>query len=279
MSGYILDKHIIYVNSRNRISGTDSNFSYLIDLSGTQKNFDKVVVLSAIIHKSYYLIDSSDTFTLVEGLLNVSISIDPGNYNRRNLASTVQEALNSASPNNWNYSISFSSPNDVDTGKYTFTVTGNTPDTSGVAIQPQFIFGNSFYQQLGFDKNSINTFVSNTLISTDVINLQIEDSLFIHSDICQNSGDNILQEIIVSNTTSFGSVTFQNPTPDAYSKKITTNSNNVYNFYLTDEDGFPIDLNGQNIVFTLMLYKENDLYKLLKDFAKYIVSKDNKIQS
>ncbi len=36
-----------------------------------------------------------------------------------------------------------------------------------------------------------------------------------------------------------------------------TNKNNIYNFYLTDEDGVEIDLNGQNIVFTLMLFKKD----------------------
>lgn len=268
---YILDKHIVYVNSASRLEGTDSNFSYLIDLSGTSRNFDRVVCLSAIIHKSYYLVESGNSFTLIEGALTASISITAGNYNRRTFAAAIQTALNAASPNGWTYVVSSPAANAVDTGKYTLTVTGNG------GVQPSFVFTDTLYQQLGFNENSTNAFVADSLVSTNAINLNLEDSIFVHSDICQNNGDNVLQEILTSNTTTFGSVIFQNPAPEAYSKQMSTNANNVYRFYLTSEDGTTINLNGQNIVLTLMLYKENDVYKMLKDFLKYTVMKDSTV--
>jgi hypothetical protein len=44
---------------------------------------------------------------------------------------------------------------------------------------------------------------------------------------------------------------------------------NIYNFYLTDEDQTPIILNGLNINFTIMCYKKNNIFQLIKGYIKY----------
>jgi hypothetical protein len=76
------------------------------------------------------------------------------------------------------------------------------------------------------------TFTFNTLISTEVTKLDLEDTLCIHSDLVQNFKDNILQEIYSAANAGFLSIVFQNPVPFSYDKKITTNNSNVYQFYL-----------------------------------------------
>ncbi len=132
------------------------------------------------------------------------------------------------------------------------------------------IFTSSLYEQLGFNSNSTNNFVGSSLTSNNVTNLSTETTLFIHSDICQNKeGNNVLQEIYTSGESTFSYVNFQNPTPQEYAKPMIGNKSNVYNFSLTDENGVVIETNGININFTMMIYKENDIFSLIKGAIKY----------
>lgn len=262
---YFTNKQIFYVNSANKLSGSHSNFSFYLNIDPND-DFDRVVVLSASIPKSYYLIDSlHKSFSLKENSSTVIINFDEGNYTRNSLAIKLQSLLNSNSPNSFNYAVSYKNINTFqDNGKYTINVTGNG------SVQPEFIFGDKMYEQLGFDKNSTNQFSSNSLTSTNVINLTNETTLFIRSDICQNNeGNNILQEIYTSGDASYAMSIFTNSIPYEYSKKLTTSKSNVYNFYITDENGLHINTNGININFTLMIFKKNDIDNMIKGAIKY----------
>jgi hypothetical protein len=265
----ITSKKIFYINSRNRISGNDADFMYQIDLH-TDDDFDKVCVLQAIIPKSYYVIpESGNTFDLTENGITETITVTSGNYSRKSFATTLETLLNAHSPLFWTYTVSYGNPaTGVDVGKYTFTVADNG------GLQPSFTFSaiNNVNESMGFDRSATYTFSANTLQSQDVIKLISEDTLFIHSDICQNStSDNILQEVFGSaGSGNFSNILFQNFNVDAYSKNLVTNSSNIFRFYLTDEDDNQIDLNGLNINITLICYKSNNIYTMIKDFIKYI---------
>ena len=124
---------------------------------------------------------------------------------------------------------------------------------------------------MGFNENSTNVFSSNTLISTNVIKLSPEDSILIHSDLCSNYGNDILQEVYTATTGTFSSIVFQNFDIESNYKKLTTTKNNVYRLYITSEEFLPINLNGQNIVITLMLFKKNDIWSMLKGIIKYML--------
>ena len=149
-----------------------------------------------------------------------------------------------------------------DTGLYTFTVSGNS------GVQPRFIIGEYLYEQLGFEPNTDNVFTADTLTSIKVVKFQLEDSIFLHSDIATNNQDNVLQEILGVQNTDYANIIYVCPDVEAYAKPISSKTNNIYNFYLTDEDGTEINLNGQNIVFTLMLFKKDTINKLVKQFIK-----------
>lgn len=258
---YYTKKQIFYINSRNRKNGSHNNFSYILNIDPRQ-DFDRVVLLSASIPKSYYLIRTNkNTFTLEEDSVQVTVTIPPGNYNRNSLRIVLQNQLNLVSPNTWTYSVNIDNvARSFDRGKYIFTVSGNG------SIQPKFIFTNNVFEVLGFDLNSTNTFVANQLISTNVINLTTENTIFVHSDICQNdTGDNILQEVFTSETTTFGYIYWQNNDPKTYAKRYIPGSN-IFQFYLTDEDSNLIDLNGLNINLTIMIYKENNIDLLIRKY-------------
>ena len=54
---FVTNPYYVFINSRDRISGTDENFTFNIQFP-TGFDFDSVVVLNAIIPKSYYLIQN-----------------------------------------------------------------------------------------------------------------------------------------------------------------------------------------------------------------------------
>ena len=258
----IVNKRIFYVNSRNRVSGTDSDFTCIID--GRMEDFDHVVVLQASIPKSYYLVqDGQNSFVLNEDGNQTTVAIPEGSYTRSSFRAQLETSLNNASFHGWLYSITVPSTTVTgDTGKFTYTVQNNG------GIQPQFIIGTSLFEQMGFERNTTYTFVGNSLVSADVVKFQLEDTVFIHSNIASNGHDDILQEVFSSNAQDFGRIIWVCPDVEAYGKPINGNKSNSFRFYLTDEDGNPISLNGQNYVMTLMLYKKQTVYELIKRYIK-----------
>src|SRR2546423_12123643 len=115
-----------YVNSRNRISGTDSDFSYYFDMPKDSK-YNKVCLLQASIPKSYYMVQAGEHFTLQEGKLTAQITVTPANYSRKSFAAVLQSSLTTNSPNGWSYVITYTNTSTIGgTGKYTYTVSGNS---------------------------------------------------------------------------------------------------------------------------------------------------------
>lgn len=255
---------IFYINSYSRINGTNSNFSYKLQIDQT-KNYNKVVVLQASIPKTYYMISkNSNTFILQENGQNIIITVPPGNYNTTSFKSAVSQLFTLNSLNGWTYSIiSNNSDAVVETNLFTFNVTGNSS-------QPSIIFSgsnNNCYENLGFNANSVNTFVSNSLISTNVVNFSKESTLFIHSDICQNKlTDNTLQEIYTSGIGYSSFIQYTCFCPEFYAKNYVGKSD-VYQFYLTDENGNEIDTNGINMNITLCIFEQENINKTLENYV------------
>ena len=266
------DKAIIYVNSRNRINGTDSNFNIYLPID-TSIKYDHVTLLQANIPKTYYQVNTGyNTFTLVENTSQVIITVPIGTYTRQTFATVIANLLTTNSPNNLTYQVNYSNTNiEAETGLFTYTV-------SGGSIQLSFVFSTSslLYEQMGFTYASTNNFSGGQLISTAVCNFASETSLFLRCDFCYNyySQDDVLQEIYVGQVPYNSIIAFQNVCPIDYSKKV-IKSGNVFNFSLTDENANILNLNGVNMVFTIMFYKNNNnIEKLLEH---YIRMKTNKI--
>lgn len=234
-----------HINSKNRVSGTHGDFTFKINL--TSGKFNRVVCTKASIPKSYYLVPSGATFILTEGLTDTTITFPAGNYNLKAFRTAAASLLNSNSPNHWVYSVSYPTSGTVDTGKLTFAVSGHSS-------QPALTFGTKLFEQFGFEANSTNSFVSGTLTSTNVINLQKEATLFMHSNLCQEQ-DNVLFAAFASNSADFGTINYEAIDIFSGSKTIANSKSNIFRFYLTDEDDNPIDLNGQNVVMELVCFK------------------------
>jgi hypothetical protein len=256
---------IYYINSRERTTGTNSNFSYEIKLPAGN-NFDRVVCLQASIPKTYYLVQSpGNTITLTEDGKDAKITLPEGNYGVESLKTVLATQLTAESKASLNsYTYTITSPDEfktTGTGKLTFTVSGNG------LIQPIInLTDSNLYEILGFNENSINQFTANSLTSPNVINLQKESTLYIHSDICQDNESNVLQELFASNNPDFTSVVYNCTNADLYAKKLTNNRSNIFNFQLLDENDREIHLNGGNMVFTLCVFKKIDTYRNLDRF-------------
>ena len=261
--------HHVYVDSDYRVSGTAGSFSYRINIP-RDRLFDSVAVLQASLPKSYYLVRSGvNTIQLREGANTVTITIPPGNYSMASFRSVLQAALIANSPTGYSYTISQPvTTTQASTAKYTFTVSGNG------GVQPSIIFpaGSNLYQQCGFDEASTNSFVADSLTSTNVVQFNTITGLMIKSDLIEGSGTDlvhgsaVLQEIYSFNVYDYANIGFQNTAPYLSAKKIKSSPTDLVNFYITDTDDNVIDFNGGSLNFSLVFFRQDDYHDYaLKD--------------
>ena len=245
---------IFHINSYNRVTGDANDFEHEVDL--IDHDVDRVCVLQCNIPKSYYQMRSGyNAFTLTELGVDYTVTLTPGNYSRSNLKTALATLMTAASGNGWTYSVTFPSSASVDTGKYTFTVTGNSSN------QPSLTFGASSadntHDFLGFDPSSTNAFTADSIISTNVISLTVEDIIYVHSDLAAGSTDTLLQEIYGYGP-DFDNINFTSPDTHKYSKPLSPHLNDHYRFYLTNERDERINLNGRDWSMAICCYKHQD---------------------
>ena len=254
---------IYYINSDNRtnINDISSAFSMKIEMP-VNHNYDHMCLLNASIPKSYYMIEKGyNTFYIQELGISYLVSLNIGNYSKNIWLTEIARALNAATSHNalWVYTVGF---NNI-IGKIIYSVSGNTG-------QPAIITNSNVYEQLGLSKNATTPFIANTLISTNVMKLQLEDCLKIvcggvSSSIANNSG--ILQDVLV-NTQDYSAITFQQYSIDLNSRRLQPTKNNVFRFSICNENLRVIDLNGLNVNYTVLFYKKDDTSLIQKEYIK-----------
>jgi hypothetical protein len=258
----------IYIDSSERVSGTDTAFISAPILLSASNSYNSVVVSQVSIPKSWYNVPGAfNYFTLVENGTEITITIPAGNYNRNSLVAVLPALMTAASTLGKSYTMSY--PNvtaSADTGKYTFSYTPFNIGGQTISIK---VNGVSMFQQLGFDRFSTNTFNNSTgkLVSANVINFQLINSIYITSDMCVEEG--VLQELHnvgVSQSNAF--IFFQQYDLDLNSKQLLTHTNNSWHFSLTDQFERDIDLNGVPWSMSLIVYKRDDLHQVQKENLK-----------
>jgi hypothetical protein len=266
---FLYDKTFIYhLNSANRISGTNSDFNVKVDLTGTGfsiTNFDSVCLLSASIPKSYYAIqDGMNTFIFGEnattGYVEYTITIPPGTYSANNFATTVSNLINDNTE--FTYTIT------VDLNKAKFTFTSSNPIKTYVVKPGEFL-----YNRFGLEKNSTNNSSGGFIFSDNVIDMSPESDLFIRSDIISGGADaneDIFYDIQASNVPPFGRIQTIDSDPQQHSR-VLNNTQDTYRFFITDEFGNAINLNGLNWTATILFFKKSSIPQKIKDFISYIV--------
>jgi hypothetical protein len=253
---------IINFNSKDRVSGSNSNFNSLpVDLGNNA--FDTVCLVQASLPKSFYNMPSGyNTFTLKENATSVTVTIPVGSYTRINLQSVLATKLTAASPNGLTYTVTYPASTVADTFHYTFTV-------SSAIIAVQFIFSSkSPYRQLGFEIATY-TFTAATLTSSlesvNSLNLSYILRAFIKTNLVSDATDSILEEIL-----NFGSypassvVHYQQYNFDMNSRKLSQSAKNSWNFVIQDAFGQEIDLNGIPWAFSVVFYQRNKTHEIHK---------------
>ena len=93
------------------------------------------------------------------------------------------------------------------------------------------IMNSEVYRQFGFDPNSINYFTADGLLSTNFVDFSLENTLFLHSNICQNStSDNVLQEFFTTGVSTASYIKYDCLDMEAYSKPFISGSD-IFYFY------------------------------------------------
>lgn len=261
----ISHSQIYYIDSSNRVSGTTSQFTYELNINS---DYDRCVVLQANIPMSYYLVRNGlNTFVVNENGTLTTITVPRGNYSALSFKTVLSDLLNAECK--WDYTITLpNSLNEPNTAKFNYSVSSNS-------TQPIFIFGNDtlLHEQMGFNRNAQYSFVGNTLQSINVIKFIPEDTLFIHSSLVMDANNDVLQEIYNNNNVQFSNIAYHCNSPDFYSKPVRDNKSNIYSFSLCDEFGQIINLNGLNMMITLLLYKRDNINEMIKNYIMYKIAK------
>jgi hypothetical protein len=265
----MIRKKIVYVDSGNQLTSSTNIWNAKLDIN-FQEDYDRITVLQAMIPVSYYVIGvGANTFTLKEGSTSIVITISPANYNVFNFATIVGGLMTTNSPNGYIYTITY--PNNYtqpDTGIFTYSV-------NSIANTVSLIFpaGSPIADQFGFFTGSTNIFSisgSNQIIqSTAVVNFIPENSLMIHSNICDGETTSNLSDVLITiygfNVQPYSTITYVNPCPLETSRRLASRDRNLI-FSITDENNNFISMNGQNIQLTLMFYKEETINKSIEQY-------------
>lgn len=268
----IREKRFYYIDSGTQLTSANNTFSYPLQASPSD-NWDRVTVMQVNIPISYFMVQSGqNTFTLDENGTLATITVPAGNYNANSWSIIVAGLLNTASPNGYTYKITYPiSYTDNNTGMFTYIV--NT--TSPVSFTVPTLETSTICEQVGLVSGSTNPFTasggSSTLVSTNVVKFIPEDTIFIHSNLCDAGYNDILQEIYFGQNTVLGNQVFINPCPEMYSKKLVSKNIQLASFTITDERRRPIYLNGLNILITLCFYKDNKFYQLAERYMKWMM--------
>jgi len=258
----------------------DENFYISLPIQPANK-FTHVSVLGVSIPKSFYSVQKGQNTFIVREIYdnpplitNHTITVPEGNYSINSFITTLKALFLAEGLTEYNIIQENSKIQGV-TGKLTFTHE-NAPTHVGV-----FIFENSNISDLmGFDRNSTNSFSApniegiEILISTNIVNFQAESQIYLHSDICLSHNDDILLSVFGTGEPYLSNIIFENQDLEAYSKPILRRDSNNFHFYITNEYGNPILLNGVDMLITLIVYEKVDMYELIKTFMQYQMSRN-----
>ena len=248
----------VLVDSKKRLTGTTSNFTYHIEFPADQE-YNRVVVQQVLIPQTFYLFQAdTNEFLLWEDDNTYSIRIPVGNYTKEVFATTVMESLNQYT---YEYMISYDASNKPQTEKFTITVRDRVTHLPPT-VECWFEFTNvKSAEVFGVQFLGNYIFENGLLKPPHCYNFNVEQSFLILSDLVAN---NVLIEVLDVGI-GLGSISFTSNDLEAYSRKFKKISSNAYTFILTNEDDTNIDLNGSNMLFSLLFYKSDNTNQLQRD--------------
>ena len=251
--------YVLNIDKMNYIHIKSQDCNYLNDLTSSieftlqepifrkQTEIFEISLISCVIPYSWYIINSrNNKISVTEDEITTDIYLTNGNYNIREIAILLENALNENTQNNTTYNVSFS--------KYTNKLTISTDDTEKSTI---FDFYYS-YEILGFDYWTTYTMTTDVpLTSSNVCNIYADDNVYCRTNLINNSAidsysrsaTNILQKIEIH--VPQGSYIYLNNITTALLSD--NKSINSIQLFITDEWDDIINLNGLNWSCTLQI--------------------------
>ena len=150
--------------------------------------------------------------------------------------------------------ISYDADNKPQTNKFTITVKDRVTHLPPT-VEVWFEFTNVKASEVfGFQFLGNYIFENGVLLPPHCYNFNVEQSFLILSNLVAN---NVLIEILDVGI-GLGSISFTSNDLDWYAKHFKKLTSNAYTFVLTNEDDTNIDLNGSNLLFSLLFYKSDN---------------------
>lgn len=275
----IRSSQVLYINSKQRTTGTDDNFNITLPIQPYNK-FTHVSVLNLSIPKSFYAVqESQNTFIIREiynnppNTIDYLITVPVGNYTITSFITVMKGVLLSEGLINYTL-IQENTRIEPQTGKLMFTH-DESKDHDAL-----FIFqDNNIAELMGFQRNSENKFSAPVngveyLQSSSIVNFQSESQIYLHSDICLSHNDDILLSVFGTGNPYLSNIIFDNQDLEAYSKPILRRDSNNFHFYITNEFNNPILLNGVDMLMTIIVYEKINMFDLFKFYIDYRISND-----
>jgi hypothetical protein len=246
------------------LTSTESSFTQTLPID-LEKKFTHVVVSSISIPKTYYILPNDCDLNIEINSVNYVVTFEKGNYNVNSFKFIFLNKINNLVGIPCQFNMSFPvTATQVQTSKYTFSIIWTGP----VLSQPIFSTSDFYLSRvMGLKQNVSYSFVGNVFTTPNIVNFQSYDELLINSDIVANKRK-LLQEIFASGNVYNSSIIWQNASLPLTAKRLQPNVSNTYSFSLTTEAYDPVDLNGVEWSFVIMLFKASDYEELQKKYLK-----------
>jgi hypothetical protein len=261
-----LKKKNLFIDSKNALTANNNIWVAPLDIDFEIESYDRITLVQAQIPVSFFTVSSdSNKFTLTEGNVSTTISVQVGNYNIISWQKVIPALLSSNSPNGLTYTCTYVNQYTTpDLGLFTYTV-----NSSVIPVSFSFLPNNYVYAQFGFYPSTTNSFSGGILKSSCAVNFQPETSLFIHCSVCDSEStaeySDVLHTIYSADIQPLSNIVFVNPDPVATSKKLKNKDKNIV-FSLTDENNLPINLSGGNLLVQVMIFKEDNTNQTIKNY-------------
>lgn len=231
---------VFSIDSSQRSNGSVSNFDIAINMPHSNA-FNKAAVIVCELPKSFYHLDSTNN-TFLYNASTVTITANQF-YTATSFAAAVQAALVTVS------GVAMTCTYSSTTGRMTIThpTTLFTITASGVIAK-----------YLGLVSAAVNTSSALSVISTNIVNMQRYDVIYIRASGLQNNNDNVLLEIYPGLSTDLSVIQYSNISSDIHNVTVEQNNMNVMHFSVQDKDGKDIEFNGVN--WRMMLYMGHETH-------------------